>query len=164
MGRVDTDSRGSQLHQGPHHRTRQAGQPRQGQAGRLHLLLQTQHSHRSHRSQGQQPRCRRRHGAGARLRWHPGHPVRVVAIVRGKLVSRDKGKRADYISTTNPTFPSLSIEAKDNSHAVGGGMPSRRSTTLPPWTSRPCCRHCAGLRSIRKTCLVPLRELATERH
>ena len=42
--------------------------PRQGQARRLHPLLQAEHPHRADRGQGQQPQRRRRHAAGARLR------------------------------------------------------------------------------------------------
>ena len=43
LGRDDADPRGGQLHQGPHHRPRQAGHARQGQARRLHPLLQAEH-------------------------------------------------------------------------------------------------------------------------
>ena len=43
-------------------------------------------------------------------------------IVRGKLVSRGKGKRADYILYYKPNLPVALIEAKDNSHAIGDGM------------------------------------------
>ena len=43
-------------------------------------------------------------------------------IVRGKLVSRGKGKRADYILFFKPNIPLAVIEAKDNSHFVGAGM------------------------------------------
>jgi type I restriction enzyme R subunit len=43
-------------------------------------------------------------------------------IVRGKLVSRGKSERADYILYFNPNIPIALIEAKDNSHAVGAGM------------------------------------------
>jgi type I restriction enzyme R subunit len=43
-------------------------------------------------------------------------------IVRGKLVSRGKGKRADYILYYRPNLPIALIEAKDNNHAIGGGM------------------------------------------
>lgn len=43
-------------------------------------------------------------------------------IVRGKLVSRGAGKRADYILYYKPNIPIALIEAKDNSHAVGDGM------------------------------------------
>lgn len=43
-------------------------------------------------------------------------------IVRGKLVSRGKGKRADYILYYKPNIPLAIIEAKDNSHSVGAGM------------------------------------------
>ena len=43
-------------------------------------------------------------------------------IVRGKLVSRGKGKRADYILYYKPNIPIAIIEAKDNTHSVGDGM------------------------------------------
>src|SRR5664279_95343 len=43
-------------------------------------------------------------------------------IVRGKLVSRGKGKRADYILYYKPNIPLALIEAKDNNHSVGDGM------------------------------------------
>ena len=43
-------------------------------------------------------------------------------IVRGKLVTRGKAKRADYILYCKPNIPIAVIEAKDNSHSVGDGM------------------------------------------
>ena len=43
-------------------------------------------------------------------------------IVRGRLVSRGKAKRADYILSYKPNIPIALIEAKDTSHAVGDGM------------------------------------------
>jgi type I site-specific restriction endonuclease len=43
-------------------------------------------------------------------------------IVRGKLVSRGKGKRADYILYIKLNIPIALIEAKDNTHAIGDGM------------------------------------------
>ena len=43
-------------------------------------------------------------------------------IVRGKLVSRGKGKRADYILYYKPNIPIALIEAKDNNHSMGDGM------------------------------------------
>src|SRR6202051_4696521 len=43
-------------------------------------------------------------------------------IVRGKLVSRGKAKRADYILYYKPNIPIAIIEAKDNAHSVGDGM------------------------------------------
>ena len=42
--------------------------------------------------------------------------------VRGKLASRGKGKRADYILYYKPNVPIAVIEAKDNNHAIGDGM------------------------------------------
>jgi len=43
-------------------------------------------------------------------------------IVRGKLVSRGQGKRADYILYYKPNVPLALIEAKDNTHCVGDGI------------------------------------------
>ncbi len=43
-------------------------------------------------------------------------------IVRGKLVTRGKAKRADYILYYKPNIPIAVIEAKDNTHALGDGM------------------------------------------
>src|SRR6266540_1987960 len=43
-------------------------------------------------------------------------------IVRGKLVSRGKGKRADYILYYKPNIPLALIEAKVNTYSVGDGM------------------------------------------
>jgi type I restriction enzyme R subunit len=43
-------------------------------------------------------------------------------IVRGKLVSRGKGKRADYILAIKPNIRVAVIEAKDPSRSVGDGI------------------------------------------
>ena len=43
-------------------------------------------------------------------------------IVRGRLVSRGRSKRADYILYYKPNIPIAVIEAKDNKHSVGAGM------------------------------------------
>lgn len=43
-------------------------------------------------------------------------------IVRGKLVTRGKAKRADYILYYKPNLPIALIEAKDNNHSVSDGM------------------------------------------
>ena len=43
-------------------------------------------------------------------------------IVRGKLVTRGKAKRADYILYYKPNIPLALIEAKDGSNVVGAGM------------------------------------------
>ncbi len=43
-------------------------------------------------------------------------------IVRGKLVTRGKAKRADYILYYKTNIPIALIEAKDNSHSVGDGI------------------------------------------
>jgi type I restriction enzyme, R subunit len=43
-------------------------------------------------------------------------------LVRGKLVTRGKSKRADFILYYKPNIPIAIIEAKDNDHSVGDGM------------------------------------------
>jgi type I site-specific restriction endonuclease len=43
-------------------------------------------------------------------------------IVHGKLHTRAKLKRADYVLFYKPNIPIAIIEAKDNNHTVGGGM------------------------------------------
>ena len=43
-------------------------------------------------------------------------------IVRGKLHTRAKHKRADYVLFYKPNLPIAVIEAKDNKHSVGDGM------------------------------------------
>ena len=43
-------------------------------------------------------------------------------IVRGKMVSRGKAKRADYILYYRSNIPLAVVEAKDNKHSVGDGM------------------------------------------
>jgi type I restriction enzyme, R subunit len=42
--------------------------------------------------------------------------------VRGKLVSRGQGKKADYVLYYKPNIPLAVIEAKDNTHSVGDGL------------------------------------------
>jgi type I restriction enzyme R subunit len=44
-------------------------------------------------------------------------------IVRGKTVHRGEAKKADYILSYKPNLPIAVIEAKDNKHSVGAGMP-----------------------------------------
>ncbi len=43
-------------------------------------------------------------------------------IVRGKLVTRGKAKRADYILYYKPNIPLAVIEAKDNDCSIGDGL------------------------------------------
>jgi type I restriction enzyme, R subunit len=43
-------------------------------------------------------------------------------LVRGKLHTRAKNKRADYVLFYKPNLPIAIIEAKDNTYAVGDGM------------------------------------------
>ncbi|MFA6810216.1 MAG: DEAD/DEAH box helicase family protein [Desulfoplanes sp.] len=43
-------------------------------------------------------------------------------IVRGKLHTRGKNRRADYVLFYKPNIPVAIIEAKDNKHSLGDGM------------------------------------------
>jgi type I restriction enzyme R subunit len=43
-------------------------------------------------------------------------------IVRGKMTTRGKAKKADYILFYKPNIPLAVVEAKDNNHTVGDGM------------------------------------------
>ena len=43
-------------------------------------------------------------------------------IVRGKLASRGKPRRADYLLFHQANLPLALVEAKDNKHPIGGGM------------------------------------------
>ena len=43
-------------------------------------------------------------------------------IVRGKLVTRGKAKKADFVLYYKPNIPIALIEAKDNTHGVGHGI------------------------------------------
>src|SRR6266542_685364 len=63
--------------------------------------------------------------AGWDIQWQIREEVgftRGRIIVRGKLVTRGKAQRADYILYYKPNIPIALIEAKDNSYPVGGGM------------------------------------------
>ncbi|CAO4149196.1 hypothetical protein LPLAFNJD_LOCUS2884 [Methylorubrum aminovorans] len=42
--------------------------------------------------------------------------------VRGKLVSRGKAKKADFVLYIKPNIPVAVIEAKDNNHSIGDGI------------------------------------------
>ncbi len=44
-------------------------------------------------------------------------------IVRGKIVKRGEARKADYLLYYKPNIPLAVIEAKDNNHSVGAGMP-----------------------------------------
>jgi type I restriction enzyme R subunit len=54
-------------------------------------------------------------------------------IVRGKLVTRGKAKRADYVLYYKPNIPIALIEAKDNTFPVSQLPP--RQNQGPPTTS-----------------------------
>ena len=70
--------------------------------------------------------------AGWDIQWQIREEVgftRGRIIVRGKLVTRGKAQRADYILYYKPNIPIALIEAKDNNNPVGGGS-SKLSNTL----------------------------------
>src|SRR5512136_548656 len=62
-------------------------------------------------------------------------------IVRGRLVTRGKAKRADYILYYKPNIPIALIEAKDNNHAVGDGMQQALDYPAFSRSSRAICRR-----------------------
>lgn len=43
-------------------------------------------------------------------------------VVRGKVSTRKKARRADYVLFYKPNLPIAVVEAKDNKHSVGSGM------------------------------------------
>jgi type I restriction enzyme R subunit len=43
-------------------------------------------------------------------------------IVRGKVVTRGTGKRADYILSYKPNMPLAVVEVKDKKHYIGDGI------------------------------------------
>ncbi|MCW7463720.1 EcoAI/FtnUII family type I restriction enzme subunit R [Leptospira limi] len=63
--------------------------------------------------------------AGWDLQWQVREEFPITngrIIVRGKLHTRAKNKRADYVLFYKSNIPIAVIEAKDNSHSVGDGM------------------------------------------
>ena len=76
-------------------------------------------------------------------------------IVRGKLVTRGKAKRADYILYYKPNIPIAVIEAKDNNHSVGDGMQQalEYAETLESLSSSPptATRFCSTTAPARVT-------------
>jgi len=68
-------------------------------------------------------------------------------IVRGKVITRGKAKRADYILYYKPNIPIAIIEAKDNNHSVGDGMqqaPDYAQTVNIPFVFSGFCTVLAG--------------------
>ena len=103
--------------------------------------------------------------AVAQAGWDPMLQVREEVsftngriIVRGKLVTRGKAKRADYILYYKPNIPIAIIEAKDNNHSVGDGIQQALgyATTL----NIPLCFLLTGMDSSFTTA----RELASRRN
>src|SRR6266511_3550624 len=63
--------------------------------------------------------------AGWDIQWQVREEVYFTKgriIVRGKMVTRGKAKRADYILYYKPNIPLAVIEAKDNNCSVGDGI------------------------------------------
>src|SRR4030081_107967 len=73
-------------------------------------------------------------------------------IVRGKLVSRGKAKRADYVLYFKPNIPLALIEAKDNSHSVGDGM--QQGLAAPARIHGWCAGSCRMVRTPRRFSLL----------
>ena len=101
------------------------------------ILKRTRHLHQVHHARAQK--------AG----WDEMSQIREEVsftkgriIVRGKLVSRGKGKRADYVLYYKPNIPIALIEAKDNTHASATAC-SRLWATRRRWTSPLCFRRTA---------------------
>ena len=51
------------------------------------------------------------------------HFTKGRVIVRGKTVTRGEAKKADYLLSYKSNLPLAVVEAKDNKHSVGAGMP-----------------------------------------
>jgi hypothetical protein len=51
-------------------------------------------------------------------------------IVRSKLVTRGKAKKADFVLYYKPNIPIALIEAKDNNHSIGHGI--QQGLDYPP--------------------------------
>ncbi len=58
-------------------------------------------------------------------------------IVRGKLVTRGKAKKADFVLYYKPNIPIALIEAKDNTHTLATAS-SRASTMRRRWIFPSC--------------------------
>src|SRR5262245_10901619 len=65
----------------------------------------------------------------AKAGWDPQTQIRREfaftagrVIVRGKIAARGKRKRADYLLFYESNLPLAVVEAKDNNHAIGGGL------------------------------------------
>jgi len=63
--------------------------------------------------------------AGWRQPWHFREEVFTNGrvIVRGRLTMRGERRRADYVLYHKPNLPLAVLEAKDNNHKLGDGMP-----------------------------------------
>jgi hypothetical protein len=59
--------------------------------------------------------------------------VKGCVIVRGKLPTRARYERADYVPFHKPNFPTAVIEAKGNTHAIGTGC--LRVSVVKYWLS-----------------------------
>ena len=81
-------------------------------------LKRTRHLHQVHHARP----ARRRGGTRCCKSARRSSFTKGRIIVRGKLVTRGKAKRADYILYYKPNIPLALIEAKDNTHSVGDGM------------------------------------------
>ena len=67
------------------------------------------------------PAIRRAGWEHAQIRREYGFTAGRV-MVRGKLAVRGERKRADYVLFHRPNLPLAVVEAKDDTHPLGGGM------------------------------------------
>ena len=81
------------------------------------------------------------HGLDQIYREYPLRAGRVV--VRGKTAQRDKSTvlRADYALFYKANIPLAVVEAKDNQHAMGAGLPQGPARSR---AARPARHHPAG--------------------
>ena len=132
--RDDPDSRGGLLHQGPRHRSRQDGQARRSQEGRLPPLLQAEHPDRRRRGQGQQPLRRRRHAAGARIRRDSRRALR-LQLQRRRLPRTRPHRHGRHGRTRNPARPVPLARRTLGALPRGQGLHRRRRKRSPPRTT-----------------------------
>ena len=79
-------------------------------------------------------------------------------IVRGKLVTRGKGKRADYVLSYQPNLPLAVIEAKDANHAVGDGLQQALGYATSLQVPFVFSSNGQGFRFLDRTCATGERE------
>ncbi|MCB9497387.1 MAG: DEAD/DEAH box helicase family protein [Fibrobacteria bacterium] len=79
-------------------------------------------------------------------------------VVRGKMVSRGKGKRADYVLSHTTNLPLAVIEAKDANHAVGDGLQQAMGYAKSLQVPFVFSSNGKGFRFLDRTCVTGGRE------